>query len=148
MRSRCDSLKRYGKAIGLPPNFTILDRGDAEDLLGTVRADLGLADAKRRFPSKSLCAEIYGRVVNSQQPLEDVLEEHFPAQRDQLLDFKALFKGYTAQRKPSTCSITTICCSSGTPCLLILRGEPPSASLSRMCSSMSIRTRTACRLRS
>lgn len=92
-------LRRYGQAIGLPPNFTILDRGDAEDVLGTVRADLGLADAKNRFPSKSLCVEIYGRVVNSQEPLDKILEEHFPAQRDQLLDLKALFKGYTARKE-------------------------------------------------
>ena len=92
-------LRRYGNSIGLPPNFTILDRSDAEDLLGAVRADLGLADSKNRFPSKSLCAEIYGRVVNSQQPLDEVLEEHFPAQREQLLDLKALFKGYTARKE-------------------------------------------------
>jgi DNA helicase-2/ATP-dependent DNA helicase PcrA len=92
-------LRRYGQAIGLPPNFTILDRGDAEDLLGAVRADLGLADAKDRFPSKSLCAEIYGRVVNSQQPLDEVLEETFPAQCPHALDLKALFKGYTARKE-------------------------------------------------
>ncbi len=30
-------LRRYGKAIGLPPGFTIHDRADAEDLMNVVR---------------------------------------------------------------------------------------------------------------
>lgn len=92
-------LRRYGPSIGLPPNFTILDRSDAEDLLGSLRADLGLADSKTKFPAKSLCADIYSRVVNSQQPLEEVLEETYPGQRPHAVDLKALFKAYTTRKE-------------------------------------------------
>lgn len=92
-------LRRFGGTIGLPPNFTILDRSDAEDLLGSIRADLGLAEAKLKFPSKSLCADIYTRVVNSQQPLETVLEQTYPGQRPREADLKALFKAYTTRKE-------------------------------------------------
>src|SRR5580704_9455689 len=43
-------LRRYGKAIGLPPGFTIHDRADAEDLMNAVRTELGLAKTDQRFP--------------------------------------------------------------------------------------------------
>ncbi|HEX6985786.1 MAG TPA: ATP-dependent helicase, partial [Planctomycetaceae bacterium] len=92
-------LRRFGAAIGLPPNFTILDRSDAEDLLGSLRADLGLGDAKTRFPGKPLCADIYSRVVNSQRPLEEVLDETYPGQRPHALDLKALFRAYTTRKE-------------------------------------------------
>ena len=92
-------LRRFGESIGLPVNFTILDRSDAEDLFGSLRADLGLADPQKRFPGKPLCVEIYSRVVNSQLPLAEVLEETFPKHRPHLLDLKALFKAYTTRKE-------------------------------------------------
>ncbi|HEV7820545.1 MAG TPA: UvrD-helicase domain-containing protein, partial [Burkholderiales bacterium] len=46
-------LRLHAEMIGLPPSFSILDRGDAEDLLDLVRADLGLAKTRKRFPKKS-----------------------------------------------------------------------------------------------
>ena len=33
-------LRRYGKAIGLEPGFTILDRGDSEDVINLLRTQL------------------------------------------------------------------------------------------------------------
>ena len=42
----------YGPAIGLGPDFTILDRSDAEDLLDVVRTELGLAKTNKRFPAE------------------------------------------------------------------------------------------------
>jgi DNA helicase-2/ATP-dependent DNA helicase PcrA len=92
-------LRRYGASIGLPPNFTILDRSDTEDLLGSLRANLNLDEATSRFPGKPLCAEIYSRVVNSQQPLEDVLQDIFPQHCPHALDLKALFKAYTTRKE-------------------------------------------------
>ncbi|MGH7220240.1 MAG: UvrD-helicase domain-containing protein, partial [Nitrospiraceae bacterium] len=51
-------LRRYGRSIGLEPSFTILDRGDAEDLIALVRAQLGLNEKDKRFPRKATIAEM------------------------------------------------------------------------------------------
>jgi DNA helicase II / ATP-dependent DNA helicase PcrA len=45
-------LRAYGPAAGLPKDFTILDQGDAEDLMGISRARLGYGQKKSRFPKK------------------------------------------------------------------------------------------------
>ena len=49
-------LRDFAGRIGLEENFTIQDRGDAEDLMAMVRNDLGLASTKNRFPQKGTCA--------------------------------------------------------------------------------------------
>ncbi len=45
-------LRQHGERIGLHPSFTIHDRGDSEDLLDVLRAELELGRGKRRFPRK------------------------------------------------------------------------------------------------
>lgn len=92
-------LRQYGKSIGLEAEFTILDRADAEDLLNVLRAELKLARTNRRFPLKGTCLEIYGRVVNTQLPLEQVLKEAFPWVADQLEGLKTLFQAYTERKE-------------------------------------------------
>ncbi len=71
-------LRDYAPHIGLAEDFTIHDRGDAEDLMGIARHDLGLSATEKRFPLKATCLAIYSRVVNSQAPLQEVLDQHFP----------------------------------------------------------------------
>lgn len=77
-------LRRHGQLIGLYPDFTILDRGDSEDLMNLARAELSLPKAKKgskakdRFPLKATCLNIYSRCVNTQQKLEHVLVKSFP----------------------------------------------------------------------
>src|SRR6266542_3010940 len=50
-------LRRYGTAIGLEPGFTILDRGDSEDVINLLRTQLGLHDKARHFPRKNTINE-------------------------------------------------------------------------------------------
>jgi Superfamily I DNA and RNA helicases len=71
-------LREYAPRIGLAENFTIHDRGDAEDLMGLVRHELGYSSTQSRFPLKGTCLSIYSRVVNSQQPLAEVLDAAYP----------------------------------------------------------------------
>ena len=71
-------LREYAPRIGLHSGFTILDRGDAEDLLALVRHQLGLSATEKRFPTKGTCLAIYSRVVNGAAPVGEVLERLFP----------------------------------------------------------------------
>ena len=46
--------------------------------MGLVRQELGLAATEKRFPMKGTCLAIYSRVVNSQLPLEQVVQSAVP----------------------------------------------------------------------
>ena len=71
-------LREYAQVVGLEPSFSVLDRGDAADLLDFLRQELGLAKKEKRFPRKDTCLAIYSHRVNSRQPLARTLEEVFP----------------------------------------------------------------------
>jgi len=71
-------LREYASRIGLDESFSILDRGDAEDLIAIARHELGLDATKRRFPAKATCLAIYSRVVNAEAALPDVLARDYP----------------------------------------------------------------------
>ncbi|WP_077001200.1 ATP-dependent helicase [Variovorax sp. KK3] len=92
-------LRDHAGRIGLEQNFTIQDRGDAEDLLGLVRNDLGLSATKSRFPQKGTCLSIYSRVVNSQAPLDDVLQSTFPWCSQWEAELRKLFGGYVEAKQ-------------------------------------------------
>jgi DNA helicase II / ATP-dependent DNA helicase PcrA len=87
-------VREHATAVGLSEQFSILDRADAEDLLGALRHELGLSATEKRFPMKGTCLSIYSRVVNSQAPLDDVLQEAFPWCADWKDELKSLFRTY------------------------------------------------------
>ena len=66
-------LRRYGQPVGLESGFTILDRGDSEDLLSLLRGQLGLNDMGKRFPRKHTIAEMFGKTANTLVSLEDIV---------------------------------------------------------------------------
>lgn len=71
-------LRMYGRAIGLVPDFTVLDEADSADLLGLIRTRLGYGSREKRFPRKATIRAIYSRVVNSRLRLADVLRREYP----------------------------------------------------------------------
>ncbi len=70
-------LRRYGKPVGLESGFTILDRGDSEDLLSLLRGQLGLNDLGKRFPRKHTIAEMFGKTANTLASLEDIVLDEY-----------------------------------------------------------------------
>lgn len=91
-------LRQHGGAIGLPSTFTILDRADAEDLIGLIRSELGLGAGKRRFPQPSTCLDICSRCVNAREPLEQALAR-FPWCADAAAGLARLFAAYTERKE-------------------------------------------------
>ncbi len=92
-------LHEHAAAIGLAPEFTILDRADAEDLLALQRDALGLGSGRQRFPLKGTCVAIYSRVVNSAEPLDAVLRRHFPWCAPHADALKGLFGAYAREKQ-------------------------------------------------
>ena len=92
-------LREYAQRIGLEENFTIHDRGDAEDLMGLVRHEIGLADQKKRFPLKGTCLGIYSRVLNTRDPLALVLQSVYPWCAQWEDELKKLFGAYVEAKQ-------------------------------------------------
>lgn len=92
-------LRRYGRPIELEPGFTILDRGDAEDLIALVRNQLGLNEKDKRFPRKGTIAEIFSKCENTLASLEDVLLGEFAHFAEHLNDLDKLKHAYVAAKR-------------------------------------------------
>jgi DNA helicase-2/ATP-dependent DNA helicase PcrA len=92
-------LRRYAPNLGLDPSFSVLDRGDAGDVIDVTRHDLGFTQKSRRFPKKDTCLAIYSRCVNSQLALGEVIDESYPWCTDWEAELRELFRGYVARKQ-------------------------------------------------
>jgi len=91
-------LRHHGKSIGMDPNFTIIDRNDAADLIDVLRHELGLSKQSKRFPKKSTCLNIYSRCINAQEPIETILKTDFPWCEDWAVELRQLFALYSERK--------------------------------------------------
>ena len=92
-------LRRYGRPIGLEPGFTILDRGDAEDLISLLRGQLGLAEKDKRFPRKGTIAEMFSKCENTLENLEAVVLGEFSHFSEHLEDLEKLRRAYRQAKR-------------------------------------------------
>ena len=92
-------LRLHGRALGLSPDFTVLDRSDTADLMDLIRGELGLGQGERRFPRKETLADVYSRTVNAQEKLRDVLERDSPWCAEELEGIRTIFQRYTERKR-------------------------------------------------
>jgi len=92
-------LRRFAHNLGLDPGFSVLDRGDAADVLDFVRHEQKLTSTPRRFPKKDTCLAIYSRCVNTQKPLVDVLDKFYPWCSDWHAELTELFREYVLRKQ-------------------------------------------------
>lgn len=87
-------LREYAHVVGLEPSFSVLDRGDAADVLDVLRQELGFSKKEKRFPRKDTCLAIYSHKVNSRAPLARTLQDFFPWCAEWADDLTQLFRRY------------------------------------------------------
>lgn len=92
-------LRRFGPQAGLAPDFTIMDQGDAEDLMQLSRAHLGFGDKKKRFPKKETLHHVYSRHVNTEIPVPALLANEYPQFTDHEEAFARIFADYTSRKQ-------------------------------------------------
>jgi DNA helicase II / ATP-dependent DNA helicase PcrA len=94
-------LRRYGTAIGVQPNFTILDRSDMEDVINLIRTRMGFASKERRFPKKGTLAEIISMARNKARALEEEIDLDFAYLWDysaEILELARKYDDYKRER--------------------------------------------------
>jgi DNA helicase-2/ATP-dependent DNA helicase PcrA len=92
-------LRLYAKHLGLDPNFTVLDRADAADLMDVVRHELGFSSKDKRFPRKDACLAIYSYRVNTRLSLKQTIEEQYPWAREWEADLTRLYREYVGRKQ-------------------------------------------------
>src|SRR5687768_3185673 len=92
-------LRVYGPAAGLAKDFSIIDQGDAQDLMGLSRAALGYAQKKSRFPKKETLHHVYSRHVNTGIAIEDIIAAEYPQFLDYREDLTRIYADYTSRKE-------------------------------------------------
>jgi DNA helicase-2/ATP-dependent DNA helicase PcrA len=92
-------LRLHGRALGLTPDFTVLDQADGADVMNLLRDELGYSARERRFPRKDTLAAIYSRTVNAGERLVDVLKRHYPWCLDETEGVREIFRAYTERKR-------------------------------------------------
>ncbi|MEA3245763.1 MAG: ATP-dependent helicase [Gemmatimonadota bacterium] len=92
-------LRRFGPQVGIGADFTIMDQGDAEDLMQLSRAQLGLGDRKKRFPKKETLHHVYSRHVNTGIPVAALLADEYPQFAEHEEAFLRVYADYTRRKQ-------------------------------------------------
>jgi DNA helicase-2/ATP-dependent DNA helicase PcrA len=92
-------LRRQGRAVGLAPGFTILDRSDSEDVVNLLRSRAGLDKKDRRFPRKGAILELFSMAVNRSTTVPELIETSYGHYYDHLEALVRLEDGYRAYKR-------------------------------------------------
>lgn len=87
-------LRKYALAINLLPNFTIVDRGDSEDIINIIRANLGLNKKDRRFPRKGTLMNVISKSINTGLDIEEIVFEDYPHFKEDCPDILKVAEHY------------------------------------------------------
>ncbi len=91
------TLRKYAKAAGLEPSFTILDQGDTEDVINLIRSQAGFISKEKRFPNKQTLAKVFSLSVNTGRKVEEIIDADYPHFKDsieRILDIWKIFSNY------------------------------------------------------
>jgi DNA helicase-2/ATP-dependent DNA helicase PcrA len=91
-------IRQHAASVGVDANFSVLDRGDAADLMDVVRHELGFSKTEKRFPRKDTCLAIYSHRVNTRGTLADSLADVFPWCAEWQEELTQLFRAYVARK--------------------------------------------------
>ena len=70
-------LRRHAERLGFRKGFTIMDREDQDEMIGSIVAREGLRTNDRRFPKGEVLADIFSYSVNTGTSLQEVLSARF-----------------------------------------------------------------------
>ncbi len=94
-------LRKYANMLNLPPNFTIIDTSDSEDVVDLIRTELKFNTKDQRFPKKGRIYEIISYSRNKQCSIRDIVLRQFTGLEEKIPDLELIFSAYTRYKKIS-----------------------------------------------
>lgn len=92
-------LRQHADRIGLGPDYSILDRSDATELLGRILAERPATARARRFPQAGVTAAMISASVNTGRSLEEVVTRDHARFLHYLSDIVAVAAAYGARKQ-------------------------------------------------
>ncbi|MDP3244522.1 MAG: ATP-dependent helicase [bacterium] len=93
-------LRKYGRQVGISPNFTILDQSDSHNLVSQIIGEMGVAKTDKTFlPRPAVIADFLSFVTNSRRPLPELLEERLPTYASRLPYFEQIARKYETKKR-------------------------------------------------
>jgi DNA helicase-2/ATP-dependent DNA helicase PcrA len=90
-------LRRYGSLLGYPADYTILDRDDSRTLVSECVKMLGFQG--KEFPKRDVLLQIFGSAANTEQPIEDIVDERFHELEVDAADIVAVHRAFVERKK-------------------------------------------------
>ncbi len=87
-------LRQHAPLIGFESSFSILDQGDAEDVVNLLRTQMKFDTKEKRFPRKQTLFDIFSRAVNTLTQIKEILKEDYAHYEEYLEEILRLQKAY------------------------------------------------------
>jgi DNA helicase-2/ATP-dependent DNA helicase PcrA len=94
------TLRQYAPLVGFESSFSILDQGDAEDVVNLLRTQMKFDTKEKRFPRKQTLFDIFSRAVNTLTPIKTILKDDYPHYEDyldEILRLQGAYEEYKAR---------------------------------------------------
>ena len=92
-------LRRHASKIGFDSGFAILDRADAESLVGMIRKEDSSLSKIKSFPKKGTLINIFSRAVNKVISIEDEVQQYYPHLEPYIEAIAAIFRVYKRRKR-------------------------------------------------
>jgi DNA helicase-2/ATP-dependent DNA helicase PcrA len=88
-------LRKYSNILNLPPNFTIIDASDSEDIIDLIRTELKFNTKDKKFPKKSRIHDIISYSRNKNTTISSIVHEQYTGLIDYIPDIELIYNGYS-----------------------------------------------------
>jgi DNA helicase-2/ATP-dependent DNA helicase PcrA len=92
-------LRRHAPLLGFQPDFSIMDRDDAKELVQTCLAELETDPKAAGFPKADVLMDIFSLAVNKEKTVPEMIAEQFDYFTPIAPQIEALQKKYAARKK-------------------------------------------------
>lgn len=95
-------LRKFGSALGLDPEFRILDSGDTEEHLRAAVTDLGLDIRRDSLPRTRTMARIFSMAAQREMSLEQALLQSWPQHHHNLAQISAVAAQFVRRKQEAS----------------------------------------------